>query len=316
MAVAITPGEPFIRGETLAGMWLTRPLAASLVGAFGICAVGAGCAGCATTPQPGPGSAARSNYVAMGDSFAAAPGVPETAAPRGCHKSTNNYPSVLARRLAAFAFHDVTCSGATTDDIINREQKTDHGLVPRQLDMIGPPTDLITVTVGANDIGLAGDAESCQVNPTDPKPCAGTFVVDNVDRVSTAITAQVPVWAAMIDQLRANAPRARIILVGYGVFVRPGGCYSDQPILPADANYLQAKVDELDDRQRQLAAEKGIEFFDTRPLSTGHDMCAPPADRYVQGFVTDDGVPLHPTALGAVAVGNALTDYLVLSENR
>lgn len=46
-------------------------------------------------------------------------------------------------------------------------------------------------------------------------------------------------------------------------------------------------------------------------------MCAPASDRYVEGYVTEGAsVPLHPTALGAVAVGNALTDYLVLSENR
>lgn len=274
-------------------------------------------AGCATEPPAGPGSAARPDYVAMGDSYAAAPGVPESAAPRGCHKSTNNYPAILARRLAASALHDVTCSGATSDDVISREQKTDHGLMPRQIDMIGPPTDLITVTIGANDVGLAGDAESCEVKGPDPKPCTATLVVDNVDSVSRSITAQVPVWAAMIDQLRTNAPRARIILVGYGMFIRPGGCFPAQPLLPGDADYLQAKVAELDDRQRQLAAQKGIEFFDTRSMSQGHDMCAPAADRYVEGYPDGAaGVPLHPTALGATAIGNALTDYLVLTENR
>ncbi|RUP07250.1 MAG: SGNH/GDSL hydrolase family protein [Mycobacterium sp.] len=297
------------RDETLEGMWARG---------FGITVVvSLASAGCAAAPTAGPGSAARSNYVAMGDSFAAAPGVPEPAAPRGCHKSTNNYPAVLARRLAAIAFHDVTCSGATTDDVVNREQRTDHGLIPRQIDMVGPPTDLITITIGANDVGLAGDAESCEVKATDPKPCAAGFVVDNVDRVSRMINEQVPVWASMIDQLRADAPRARIILVGYGTFVRPGGCFPTQPLLPNDANYLQAKVDELDDRQRQLAADKGVEFFDVRSLSEGHDMCAPAGERYVEGYVAKDGgVPLHPTALGAVALGNALTDYLVLSENR
>ncbi|MDT5136076.1 MAG: hypothetical protein QOD58_338 [Mycobacterium sp.] len=277
--------------------------------------LGVACVGCAVSPPPGPGSVTRPNFVAMGDSFAAAPGVPELAAPRACHKSTNNYPAILARRLDATRFEDVTCSGATTDDVINRSQRTDLGLVARQLDVVGPPTDLITITIGANDIGLAGDAESCQVDVADPKPCTARLVVDDVDRLSRSIVAQLPVWTTLIDQLRAMAPRARIIMVGYGIFIRPGGCFPEQPILPRDANYLQSKVDELDDRQRQLATEKGIEYFDTRAISLGHDMCA--AERYVEGFVsTNDSVPLHPTALGAVALGNALTDYLILSENR
>jgi lysophospholipase L1-like esterase len=279
--------------------------------------VGVVCVGCAALPTPGPGSVARPHFVAMGDSFAAAPGVPETAAPRGCHKSTNNYPAILARRLGATRFEDVTCSGATTDDVINRSQRTDHGLVARQLDVVGPPTDLITITIGANDIGLAVDAESCQVEAADPKPCTARLVVDNVDRISRAMVGQLPVWTTLIDQLRAAAPRARIVMVGYGIFIRAGGCFPEQPILARDANYLQAKVDELDDRQRQLATEKGIEYFDTRSISQGHDMCAVPAERYVEGFrSTNDSAPLHPTALGAAALGNALTDYLVLSENR
>lgn len=275
------------------------------------------CGGCVDSPPAGPGSAARPDYVAMGDSFAAAPGVPEPAAPRACHKSTNNYPSLLAQRLAAATFHDVTCSGATSDDVVNRQQRTDLGLIPRQIDTVGPPTDLITLTIGANDVGLAGDAESCVVKGSAPQPCVGKFVVDDVDRISAAIAAQVPVWATMIDQIRFSAPRARIVVVGYGTFIRPNGCFPEQPVLAGDANYLQAKVDELDDRQRQLAREKGIEFFDTRPLSAGHDMCAPPTQRYVEGYVTSDtGVPLHPTALGTIALGNALTDYFALPANR
>ena len=158
---------------------------------------------------------------------------------------------------------------------------------------------------------------SMQAQGADPKPCTARLVVDNVDRISRAMVGQLPVWSTLIDQLRATAPRARIIVVGYGIFIRAGGCFPEQPILARDANYLQAKVDELDDRQRQLAIEKGIEYFDTRSISQGHDMCAVPAEGYVEGFVsTSDSAPLHPTALGAAALANALTDYLVLSENR
>lgn len=290
-------------------MGLRRPAIASVAGVLCLTFTG-----CATPPPPGPGSVARPHYVAMGDSVAAAPGVPESAAPRGCRKSTNNYPSVLARRVDAATFTDVTCSGATTDDITNRAQQTDHGLIPRQIDAVEPTTDLVTITIGANDIGMSGNAEVCRVATPHPKPCRADFVVGGVDKVSEVINAQVPLWATMIDQIRAEAPRLRIILVGYGFFIRSGGCFPSQPLLPTDADYLQAKVDELNDRQRDLAAQKRIEFFDTRTLSQGHDMCAPPAERYVEGYVTTVGaVPLHPTALGAEAVGNALTDYLIRS---
>jgi len=84
--------------------------------------------------------------------------------------------------------------------------------------------------------------------------------------------------------------------------IRPGRC---RPNLGADQR-RGAGVG-----RNQLAAEKGIEYFDFRPLSQGHDMCAAPADRYFEGFrVVHPAAPLHPNALGAAAVGNALADHI------
>jgi len=281
----------------------TRLCLASLVGAVAVA--------CAGPPAASPQPANRLNYVALGDSVAAAPGVPDPAPPVGCRKSTNDYPSVLARRLAAAKFIDVTCSGATTEDITDRAQQTKNGVIERQIDAVRATTGLITITIGANDVGLAADAEACQVKSPNPAPCTNGFVVGNVDLVSAAIDAHARGWSMLIDQVRAKAPNARIVFVGYGTMVRPGGCFPGQPVLPNDSDYLQARINELDDRQRQLAADKGIEYFDTRPMSQGHDICAPPGDRYIEGYgVKDPAVPLHPTASGAAAVGIALAGYV------
>ncbi|BBZ11509.1 SGNH/GDSL hydrolase family protein [Mycobacterium branderi] len=247
----------------------------------------------------------------MGDSAAAAPGVPDPAPPPGCDKSTNDYPSVLARRLGATSFADVTCSGATTDDIIARAQPTPSGPVPPQIEAVEADTSLITITIGGNDVGLAGDAAQCRAASLESPPCVERFVTNGVDSISAAINAHVPVWAAMVDDVRAKVPAARIVLVGYLTYIRPGGCFPEQPVLPRDADYFEAKVNELDDTQRRLAADKRIDYFDTRPLSVGHDMCAPPDERYVEGFAAaNPAAPLHPNAMGAAAVGNALADWL------
>ena len=255
------------------------------------------------------------NYVALGDSVAAEPGVPDPAPPPGCQKSTNNYPSVLARRLHPATFTDVTCSGAVSVDITSRAQLTSSGAVPPQIDAVKPDTTLITITVGGNDVGLAADAAQCRAASIDSPPCLDKFVSNGVDTISAAVGAQIPVWAQMIDDLHTKAPRARIVLVGYPMFIRPGGCFAEQPILPKDADYFQSRVDELDDHEQQLAADKNVDFFDTRPLSAGHDMCAAPNQRYVEGFIiANPAEPLHPNGMGAAAIGNGLADYL--SEKR
>jgi len=199
-------------------MGSTRLCIVSLVGAVAVV--------CADPPAASPGPVKRLNYVAMGDSVAAAPGVPDPAPPTGCRKSTNNYPSVLARRLNATKFTDATCSGATTENITSRAQQTKDAPIARQIDAVGATTDLITITIGANDVGLASDAQRCKVSSPNPPPCTNEFIVGNVDRISEVITAQLPVWSALIDRIRVKAPHARIIVVGYATFVRPGGCFS------------------------------------------------------------------------------------------
>ncbi len=257
--------------------------------------------------EPSPGL----RYVALGDSAAAAPLVPDAADPPECLKSTNDYPSILARDIGARSFDDVSCSGATTADIVARAQQTRDRAVPPQIEAIGADTELVTITIGGNDVGLASSAAGCRRSSLAQPSCFGDFAAGANDRLSVAIRGQVPAWRGLVDAVRAKAPHARIVLVGYGTYIRPGGCFGRQPINPADADYFQAKVDELDEAQRALARAERIEFFDTRPVSIGHDMCAPPADRFFEGFVlTHPAAPLHPNAMGAQAVGTALANRI------
>lgn len=271
----------------------------------------AGIAVCATPAPTGSDTARSIKYVALGDSAAAAPLVPDPADPPGCFKSTNDYPAVLARRIGATRFTDVTCSGATTADITDRPQQTSGGAVPRQIDAVSVDTELVTITIGGNDVGLASTASRCSRRSLAQPPCFDTLATPGADRFTAAIDEQIPLWEAMIEAVRARAPQARIVLVGYGTYIRPGGCFGQQPINPKDADYFQAKVGEINDRQRELAVRKNIDFFDTRPLSVGHDMCAPPDDRWFEGFeLAHYAAPLHPNALGAGAVGNALAEII------
>ena len=85
--------------------------------------------------------------------------------------------------------------------------------------------------------------------------------------------------------IRDQGARARVILVGYGTYVRPEGCFPAQPINPVDAAYFQAKIDELDEPPCSgWPPSQGVEFFDTGPLSVGHDICAAPAGPLRRGL--------------------------------
>ncbi|MER7489891.1 SGNH/GDSL hydrolase family protein [Streptomyces sp. NPDC126497] len=246
-----------------------------------------------------------SRYVALGDSYAAAPLVPpaDPAAP-ACLRSLADYPHIAARALGA-ALSDVSCSAATVDHLSTSQHP---GTAP-QYDALTPDTDVVSVTIGANDNGLFAEALNC-VNilpPPHGASCAEENTAGGTDRLGDRIDAWAPVFATVLDEIARRAPSAEVFVVGYGNYIRPGGCHPAQPFWKQDADHLQGTVNHLNAVLRQAAEEHGAVFVDTYTPGIGHDICAAPADRYIEGPVpTRAAMPLHPNATGARAAGESL----------
>src|SRR5690349_615175 len=96
------------------------------------------------------------DYVALGDSAAAGPLIPNQDPALWCLRSDRNYPQVAAEILGA-RLTDVTCSGAKTDDFAGRQ----FGFVAPQYDALKSTTDLVSITIGGNDVGLVQTALGC-----------------------------------------------------------------------------------------------------------------------------------------------------------
>lgn len=200
---------------------------------------------------------------------------------------------------------DVSCGGAKVGDFSQRQ----WGTVAPQYDALSEDTDLVTLTIGGNDIGLVQTALSC-VNLF-PEPagfsCKDRYTAGGDDEISDAIEAWAPQLGAAIEEIRQRSPHAQIAVAGYGTYIREDGCHPVQPIWARDANYLQAKVDELSSAMREQAVAHGAEFVDLAPVTVGHDVCAAPEDRYLEGLVpTAPAAPLHPNAKGLAAYGKAV----------
>ncbi|MEU0718768.1 SGNH/GDSL hydrolase family protein [Streptomyces lavendulocolor] len=244
-------------------------------------------------------------YVALGDSFAASPQVPPPdIANLLCLRSLANYPHAAARALRA-ELTDVSCSAATVEDL----RSSQYPGTGAQFDALSARTDLVSITVGGMDTGLPGLALDC-LN-TDPEPagvsCAATYTAGGTDRIRAAIDTWAPSFAAALGEISRRAPHAKVAVVGYGNVIRPGGCFPAQPVWRADADYLHGVFRHLDTRLRQAAQRHGALYVDTYRLGAGHDACAAPADRYIEGWLrTRAAMPLHPNAEGARAIGTAL----------
>ncbi|HEX7308291.1 SGNH/GDSL hydrolase family protein [Lentzea sp.] len=241
-------------------------------------------------------------YVALGDSAAAGPLIPGQDPALWCLRSSdNNYPRIAAKLLNA-RLTDVTCSGATTNDFAQRQ----FGFVQPQYDALEPTTDLVSITIGGNDVGLVQTALGC-INLL-PEPvglsCRDRLTAGGTDQVAAKIAQWAPEFGAALDEVKRRAPRAKVLVTGYGTYIRPGGCYPVQPIWSRDADYLQGSVNLLSATAKAETAKRGATYVDLAAASVGHDTCAKPSDRYLEGLVpTTIAAPLHPNAAGMAAFG-------------
>ncbi len=242
-------------------------------------------------------------YVALGDSYTAAPfaSVP-VGDPIDCGQTDRNYPRVVQETLPADSFRDISCSGATTDDFSAPQTGLPFGGTnPAQFDALDDSVTLVTVGIGGNDIGFSGIVTACVQLPIDAQPCTPKYTAGGVDQISERIARTAPKVAAALQQIHARAPRAAVLVVGYPSILPDtgSGCYPYVPILPADVPYLRAKEKELNGMLATQAAANGATFVDTYTSSIGHDACQLPGIAWVNGAVlVPPSYPGHPNLLG------------------
>lgn len=234
--------------------------------------------------QPG------ARYVALGSSFAAGPGVPE---PTGsCGRSDSNYANLVANALE-LSLTDVSCNGATTDNIRHTPQ---NGAAP-QIDAVTEQTMLVTVTIGGNDINYTLSTFACAGTPANDQCTANLdqeAIGDAVDQLPGKL-------AATIDAIRDNAPQATVVLVTYPrVFPVDAINCEELELSPQDTRYLAALGQTLEDIFVSVSASKQILIADAYVLAAGHGPCATPvSERWVAGnVVASSGIRYHPTAEG------------------
>jgi lysophospholipase L1-like esterase len=253
----------------------------------------------------GGAHAATGPYVALGDSYTAAPLVPSpTGSPILCGRSTNNYPQDVKRAISPSSFTDASCSSATTADM-TQSQSLENGLetAPPQFNALGTQDALVTVGIGGNDAGLIGVAEECaKLDAAWPfgSRCKSHYQSGGSDSEVAAINATGPKVAATIQGIHARAMGAKVLVVGYpdGLPQNGSSCYPIVPFSSGDVSYFNSLELQLNAVLKQTAQANGATYVDTFTSSVGHDACKGSA-AWVNGIVpTSLAFPLHPNQAG------------------
>jgi lysophospholipase L1-like esterase len=263
--------------------------------------------------EPGPSVA---GYVALGDSYAAGPLIPlQTGQPAGCSRSSRNYPSIVAERIGVADFRDVSCSAATTEHLTG-PQSVSGGVNPPQLDALSPDTELVTVTIGGNDIGFGEIVTECaRRSPTQPagSACADHYTAGGTDELAERIEAAAPQIAGVLAEIEERSPEARVLLVGYPAILPDAGpgCFPVVPFSPGDVAYLRGVEKSLNAMLSDEAEAAGVDYVDTYTPTIGHDVCQLPGVKWIEGLVpTAPAAPVHPNALGMAGIAEVVVDAL------
>ncbi|EYT56673.1 GDSL family lipase [Dietzia sp. UCD-THP] len=271
-------------------------------------------------------------YVALGDSYAAvgrvAPGS-WGAGPVACVRTDDAYPTVVARELGVGTFINASCGGATADDLWEPAR---HG-APPQLDALDAQTDLVTLTIGGNDVGFAAVIVACALRPnTAPEllPVVESITSglaqgfdatagcsDVIDRQATRALEELDTrMDSVYAEIARRSPAARVVTVGYLSAVP-----DDQTLLssPDCAPFIEISDAERDKvRGFQQGINRVVRDAALRngatvviPDEPGHSMCTPPDTRWVDftGLQTAS-VPVHPTSAGHAHVAGRVVSAL------
>ncbi len=262
-------------------------------------------------------AAATGPYVSLGDSYTSAPIVPTpTGNPILCGRSTNNYPSDVARAISPQTFTDVSCGGATTNDMTQAQNLYGLQTNPPQFNALSSSDGLVTEGIGGNDAGLIGIAETCaEIDVTHPTgtACKNHYTAGGSDPNVAAINATGPKVAAVLQGIHSKAPNARVLLVGYpdGLPVNGTSCWPLVPLSSGDIKYFNSLEQQLNTVLTQEAQANNAAFVDTWNSSIGHDACKPPGVAWVNGIVPNSvAFPLHPNQMGERNMANQVLAVL------
>jgi lysophospholipase L1-like esterase len=271
-------------------------------------------AGLTVLAGTGAAAATGGTYVAMGDSYTSGPNIPtQSSAAGGCDRSNHNYPSDVAAALN-LTLTDVSCSGATTANIINTSQDVSPGPDnPPQLSALGSGTQVVSLQIGGDNLGFTSIIENCAaLTPWGPTKvganCRSYYDPNGNNSLANDVTALAQPIATILADIHTAAPNAKVFVVGYpDILPQNGACWPSMPFETADAEYLNSIEQDLNSMLQATAGAKGATFVNTYTPSESHNACTAESTRWVEPIVpASPADPVHPNANGEAAMASEL----------
>jgi len=255
----------------------------------------------------GAAAANATTYTALGDSYAAGPLIPnQSLNPLGCLRSDHNYAHLTAE-ARGLTLTDVSCSGATTNDM-TEAQNVEPGPNPPQFNGLSASTGIVSLTIGGNDIGFTEILENCITYNPFSTPCKNQYDSGGHDQLAERIANAAPKVAAVLQGIHTRSPNARVFVVNYPDILPTGsGCWPQVPLAYGDVPYLHATEERLNSMLATEASLYGATVVNWYGASVGHDACKSSSTRWVEPLIPSElTAPVHPNKAGMAGAATVL----------
>jgi lysophospholipase L1-like esterase len=299
------------------------------------------------------------NYIAMGDSYSSGEGTYDfpwsQAQGTQCDTGPEAWPVQMAdaqnnNSTGATLTIDqdtlVACQGERSyqlGEAVNGEAESELDQVTDFVDDNGPP-DLVTITIGGNDLGFADVLKNCFLGGTE----VCIHVINSLNsKVTTGAAGLIATLADTYSEVQSAADSGsddddgdgpQVVVVGYpDLFPQPGGLGTALsvtyhcpwlrdtffPLLGIVSPFINTLLGKIANAQAALnddmavaAADAGVQFTPIPYSLSGHELCT--GTPYINplslvGGVTGDRNLGHPNVAGSAAVASAVGSQLGLA---
>jgi hypothetical protein len=246
-----------------------------------------------------PALASATSYVSLGDSYTAGPFILPFAseAPLECLQSARDYPHLTAAALS-LSLRDVSCSGATTENLTTTAQYSDQ---PPQEEALSASTGVVSVGIGGNDNNLfVGTLATCGAEDFVTLGLLNLCKDTYGNKLAEEIEADGPVVGGALREIHERSPAAKVFVVGYpDILPQHGKCYPQVPLSEGDVAYLNGVEKDLNAMLSREAAANEATYVDTFTPSIGHDACKSLPTRWIEPVLPEsDAFSVHPNEFG------------------
>jgi lysophospholipase L1-like esterase len=224
-------------------------------------------------------SAAASQYVDLGDSYASGVGTRVFYSESGsCKRSPEAYgPKVSAARGYTLNFE--ACSGAKTTEVNEK-----------QLGHLTSTTALVTISIGGNDAGFSNVIINCALYYF----TCGSAINEANSFIANKLGGLLD---TTYNNIRSRATTAHVVVMGYPhLFTKEGATCNVNFLTSSNEKKLNETGDKLDAKIKERAVAHGFTFVDPRIAFEPHEVCA--SEEWLNGQSNPLEESYHPNVKG------------------